>query len=236
MNNVSPGYLVLDSATLTNGTARYAGRNASAVGEIELIQESIRQSLVASDGSRRAGLKPERVDSLVRVKVDLSSVRLDERGRGDSGHRELHLRLHRRVHAVHDDHAVRAERDAQRARGEDDARGRGGHGEREARHPARREDPRRRRRRPHAADRLVRERRRVHRVRRRHGEGDGTARDAEVHVPDGVGAAVPLVDALLRARLRPLLVDVRRGRGDGGEPGGSAAGGAAGGACCWSRA
>ena len=84
MNNLSPGYLVLDSATITNGTARYAGRNASAVGETELIQESIRQALVAGR-LEAAGLKPERIDSLVRVKVDLSSVRLDERGRGDSG-------------------------------------------------------------------------------------------------------------------------------------------------------
>ena len=33
MNKVNPGYLVLDSATLTKFTARYAGRNASAVGE-----------------------------------------------------------------------------------------------------------------------------------------------------------------------------------------------------------
>jgi ABC-2 type transport system permease protein len=84
MNNVSPGYLVVDSATLTNGTARYAGRNASAMGQTELIQESIRQALVAGR-LEAAGLKAERIDSLVKVKVDLASVRLDERGRGDSG-------------------------------------------------------------------------------------------------------------------------------------------------------
>ena len=84
MDRVNPGYLVLDSATLTKGTARYAGRNASAVGEIELIQTAIRQSLIASR-LEGAGLKAERIDSLVSVKVDLSSVRLDERGRGESG-------------------------------------------------------------------------------------------------------------------------------------------------------
>lgn len=84
MNNLSPGYLVLDSATMTKGTARYAGRNASAVGEVEAIQTSIREALVAGR-LEAAGLKPERIDSLVKVKVDLSSVRLDERGRGDSG-------------------------------------------------------------------------------------------------------------------------------------------------------
>ena len=84
MRNVSPGYLVLDSATLTGYKARYAGRNASAVGEMELMQTAIRQSIIASR-LEGAGIKPERIDSLTDVKVDLSSVRLDERGRGDSG-------------------------------------------------------------------------------------------------------------------------------------------------------
>jgi ABC-2 type transport system permease protein len=84
MNKVSPGYLVLDSATLTNYTARYAGRNASAVGEMEMMETAIRQSIIASR-LEGAGIKPERIDSLTSVKVDLTSVRLDERGRGDSG-------------------------------------------------------------------------------------------------------------------------------------------------------
>jgi ABC-2 type transport system permease protein len=84
MNKVSPGYLVLDSATLTSYTARYAGRNASAVGEMEVMQTAIRQSIIASR-LEGAGIKAERIDSLTNVKVDLTSVRLDERGRGDSG-------------------------------------------------------------------------------------------------------------------------------------------------------
>jgi ABC-2 type transport system permease protein len=84
MSNESPGYLVVDSATLAKGTARYAGRNASAVGQMELIQEAVRQSLIAAR-LESEGLKPERIDSLVRVKVDLTATRLDERGRGDSG-------------------------------------------------------------------------------------------------------------------------------------------------------
>jgi ABC-2 type transport system permease protein len=84
MNKVSPGYLVLDSATLTDYKARYAGRNASAVGEMEIMQTAIQQSIIASR-LEDAGIKPERIDSLTAVKVDLASVRLDERGRGDSG-------------------------------------------------------------------------------------------------------------------------------------------------------
>ena len=84
MTGVSPGYLVLDSATVNGYKARYAGRNASAVGQIEQMQTAIRQSIIASR-LEGAGIKPERIDSLTDVKVDLSSVRLDERGRGDSG-------------------------------------------------------------------------------------------------------------------------------------------------------
>ena len=45
-NKENPGYLVLDSATLIDGTARYAGRNASAMGQTDLTWRSaIRQSL-----------------------------------------------------------------------------------------------------------------------------------------------------------------------------------------------
>ena len=84
MNNESPGYLVLDSATLVKHTANYAGRNATAQGQMELIQEAIRQSIVSAR-LEAAGMNPVRIDSLVRVKVDLSAVRLDERGRGDNG-------------------------------------------------------------------------------------------------------------------------------------------------------
>jgi ABC-2 type transport system permease protein len=84
MAKLIPGYLVLDSATLTHYTARYSGRNASAVGQMDLIQDAIRQSLVASR-LEGAGISSARIDSLTRVKVDLSAARLDERGRGDSG-------------------------------------------------------------------------------------------------------------------------------------------------------
>jgi len=48
------------------------------------MQEAIRQSMIASR-LEGAGIKSERIDSLIRMKVDLSTVRLDERGRGESG-------------------------------------------------------------------------------------------------------------------------------------------------------
>jgi ABC-2 type transport system permease protein len=84
MANATPGYLVLDSTTLSKHTARYAGRNATAVGQMELIQEAIRQSLIAAR-LESEGMNAARIDSIVRVKVDMSADRLDERGRGESG-------------------------------------------------------------------------------------------------------------------------------------------------------
>lgn len=80
----SQGYLVLDSATTSRHKARYAGRNASAIGEVEMIQSAVRQSLLAA-GLEGAGLAAGRVDELTRLKVDLASEKIDERGRGGSG-------------------------------------------------------------------------------------------------------------------------------------------------------
>jgi ABC-2 type transport system permease protein len=84
MARETPGYLVLDSATLTRQEARYAGRNASSAAEMDLIQAAVRQSIIASR-LQAAGIRPERIDSLTRVKVNLVTDRLDERGRGGSG-------------------------------------------------------------------------------------------------------------------------------------------------------
>jgi ABC-2 type transport system permease protein len=84
MQKLTQGYLVLDSATLSAHKARYAGRNASSLGEMELIEGAVRQSLLAS-GLQAAGLDATRIDELTRVRVDMTSERIDERGRGGSG-------------------------------------------------------------------------------------------------------------------------------------------------------
>ena len=44
MQNETRGYLVLDSATVVKQAARYAGRNASSVGEVQLIENAVQQS------------------------------------------------------------------------------------------------------------------------------------------------------------------------------------------------
>jgi ABC-2 type transport system permease protein len=84
MERRTQGYLVLDSATLSEHKARYAGRNASSLGEVALIEAAVRQSLLAS-GLQAAGLSAARIDELTRVRVDMTSEKIDERGRGGSG-------------------------------------------------------------------------------------------------------------------------------------------------------
>jgi ABC-2 type transport system permease protein len=84
MQKLTQGYLVLDSTTLTEHKARYAGRNASSLGEMALIEAAVRQSLLAS-GLQAAGLSASRIDELTRVRVDMTSEKIDERGRGGSG-------------------------------------------------------------------------------------------------------------------------------------------------------
>ncbi|HEY4657992.1 MAG TPA: ABC transporter permease, partial [Gemmatimonadaceae bacterium] len=84
IEKATQGYLVLDSLTLTQQKARYAGRNASSLGEMEMIEAAVRQAVLGSR-LQAAGLDAARIDSLTRVRVDLTTERMDERGRGGSG-------------------------------------------------------------------------------------------------------------------------------------------------------
>lgn len=77
------GYVVLDSASASTGKARFAGRNTG-LGEVEQIQSALRTALIAHRLAL-AGITGPRADSLTRVRADVTSERLSERGRGDSG-------------------------------------------------------------------------------------------------------------------------------------------------------
>jgi ABC-2 type transport system permease protein len=78
------GYLVLDSLTLHEQKATYAGRNASSLNEMQIIENAVRSALL---GMRleREGLDPKRVEALTRVKVEMSAQRITDKGRGGSG-------------------------------------------------------------------------------------------------------------------------------------------------------
>ncbi len=78
------GYLVVDSATIQDQKARYAGRNASSLQELELIQNALR-SAILGQRLEREGLDPKRVESLTRVKISMSAERITDKGRGGSG-------------------------------------------------------------------------------------------------------------------------------------------------------
>lgn len=78
------GVLSLDAATLQAGTARYMGRNAGSVGEVQAIETAIKQSLVAA-GIEAAGVPGDRADALLRLRVRVEAERVTNEGRGGSG-------------------------------------------------------------------------------------------------------------------------------------------------------
>jgi ABC-2 type transport system permease protein len=81
MKKETRGYVVLDSASITKQTARYAGRNS--VGETQIIETALSQSLL-QQRLEGAGLDPARIDSLTKVRVRLSTEKIDETGRSGS--------------------------------------------------------------------------------------------------------------------------------------------------------
>jgi ABC-2 type transport system permease protein len=78
------GYLILDSATIASGSARYAGRNASSVGESEVLEGAVRGALM---GLRleTAGVNASAADSLTRLRVRVATERITDSGKSGSG-------------------------------------------------------------------------------------------------------------------------------------------------------
>lgn len=78
------GYLVLDSLTISAQKASYAGRNASSLNEVQIIETALR-SAILGQRLEKEGLDPRRVEALTKVKVDMSAERITDTGRGGSG-------------------------------------------------------------------------------------------------------------------------------------------------------
>lgn len=78
------GYLVVDSATITSGKARYSGRNASSIGEMDQIESGLRTALLAQR-LEAAGITGPRADTLTRVRTDMAKERITSTGRGGDG-------------------------------------------------------------------------------------------------------------------------------------------------------
>lgn len=84
------GYLVVDDLTAAGEKARYAGRNASTIPDMRWLSENVKQA-VLSARFEAAGLDAQRVRALSQVKLDVSTERLTERGRGGAGEGSVFL-------------------------------------------------------------------------------------------------------------------------------------------------
>jgi ABC-2 type transport system permease protein len=77
------GYLVLDSAALDGRRVRYAGRNASAEADMEMLRRVVRESVMETR-LEMAGVEPKRSAALVRTHLEFELERITDRGRGGS--------------------------------------------------------------------------------------------------------------------------------------------------------
>ncbi len=78
------GYLVLNDSTLAGKSARYSGRNASTIGDMDKLRSIVRQEVMVSR-LEREGVRKDIVNDLATSNFRLASERLTERGRGGSG-------------------------------------------------------------------------------------------------------------------------------------------------------
>ncbi|MBU6367623.1 MAG: ABC transporter permease [Gemmatimonadetes bacterium] len=82
------GYLVLDSATLAAGAARYAGGNTTALFDMQRLEGAVQRALVMWRIDQ-GGVDPELGRRLAATTVRLATERLTARGRGGSGQLNL---------------------------------------------------------------------------------------------------------------------------------------------------
>lgn len=74
------GFLVLDSATVSGRSATYAGRNASSLGDVEIIRNIVRQQVLAQR-LQADGLDPARINALTDTKLDFNTEKIGDDGR-----------------------------------------------------------------------------------------------------------------------------------------------------------
>jgi ABC-2 type transport system permease protein len=77
------GYLVLDSASLEGRRVRYAGRNASAEADMDMLRRVVRESIMETR-LEMAGVEPEQSAALVRTRLEFALERISDGGRRGS--------------------------------------------------------------------------------------------------------------------------------------------------------
>jgi len=78
------GYMVLDASTVAGKEMKYAGRNATALIDVETIQRLVRQSLL-NQRLEREGIDPGRVTMLTAVRLEAKTEKITDRGREGAG-------------------------------------------------------------------------------------------------------------------------------------------------------
>jgi ABC-2 type transport system permease protein len=84
VGKVRQGYLIVDQLTLSGERARYAGRNASTIPDMQRVEGAVK-SAVLTMRFEAAGMDAQRVQALSKVDLDFDTERLTERGRGGTG-------------------------------------------------------------------------------------------------------------------------------------------------------
>jgi ABC-2 type transport system permease protein len=78
------GYLVVDARTLGGEEARYAGRNATSIGDMERLRSAVKDALL-SQRMEQAGIDSSRIQDMTFMPLRLNSERITDKGRGGSG-------------------------------------------------------------------------------------------------------------------------------------------------------
>lgn len=84
MEQAKRGYVVLDARTMSGISARYAGRDASSLPTMERLEGAIRTAVLAQRLEER-GMSESQAEELTRMRPQLTSERITDRGRGGSG-------------------------------------------------------------------------------------------------------------------------------------------------------
>jgi ABC-2 type transport system permease protein len=78
------GYLVLDDSTMIVNRARYVGRNATTISDMDRLRNAVRQAVMV-ERLEAEGVKKETIDQVASRGFQLPTQKLDEKGKGGSG-------------------------------------------------------------------------------------------------------------------------------------------------------
>ena len=84
MGKQATGYLILNEETLRGEKLRYAGRNATSIGDMERVRATVKETLLA-ERLEGLGVKQDKVKELTLMPLRLNAERVTDKGRGGSG-------------------------------------------------------------------------------------------------------------------------------------------------------